>query len=457
MTADHPAPAAPPSGDTPMRRLHPLTPLLRGGIIAVAITVAAGRQLLEGGPVDWPLPIVVAVVAAAAAWAALTWWTTRYQVGSDTLRIESGIVVRRSRRIRLDRVQAVEVQQPLLARVFRMAELQIETAGDGTEATLAYVTLAQAQQLRVELLARAGQLSGRAGQGRAATAREGTESQHQEAAEGVHEVLHRATPGLLLVSQLVRTGPLVALLGAAAAATISVVVGEPLGLALVLPAALAVGNAVWSGFVSHYGFTLTRTARGLAVRAGLLDVRTQSIPTDRVQGVVVVEPMVWRRLGWCEGLVTVAGVGSRSDDTGRLSATLLPVVERDRGARIAIDALAGDIASVPLTGIPHRAMVLAPLTRRVLALGMSAGAPGGPGVVVTRRGWLTRRTDVVPRHKVQSCAVRQGPLQRRLGLATLRLHLPPGPVQAVGLHRDQSEAWRTALTVATTAGASARV
>ena len=69
-------------------------------------------------------------------------------------------------------------------------------------------------------------------------------------------------------------------------------------------------------------------------------------------------------------------------------------------------------------------------------------------MVVVRRGVMARRTDLVPRHKIQSCALRQGPLQRRLGLATVHVHLPPGPVDAEARHRKSAQAWRLALSLA---------
>jgi len=49
-----------------------------------------------------------------------------------------------------------------------------------------------------------------------------------------------------------------------------------------------------------------------------------------------------------------------------------------------------------------------------------------------------------PGAKIQSVSMRQGPLQRRLGLASTRVHLPDGPVAALAMHRDQTDArWLT--------------
>ena len=421
-----------------LRRVHPLSPLLRGGIVAVALVLAAGRQLLEGGRVDWPLPIVGAVVAAVVGWGAVSWWAMRFRLGAETLRIESGVLVRRSRRIRLDRVQAVEVQQPLLARLLGMAELAIETAGSGTEATLAYLRLADAHRLRAELLERSAAAAG------APAAEQGsTGTAAGLPADPPPELLHRVPPGRLLVSQLVRTAPLVTVGVATTVVAVMVALGEPLGVTVLVPAGIAVVSTVGKGFVGQYGFELTRTRRGLGVRAGLLDVRSQSIPVDRVQGVVVLEPVVWRWIGWCEVQVTVAGVRQRADDDGHLAATLLPVIAREEGARIAVEALGGrDPRGAALHPGPRAARRLDPVGWRMQALGLA------DDMVVVRRGVLVRRTDLVPRHKIQSCALRQGPLQRRLGLATVHVHLPPGPVDAEARHRESGQAWRLALSLA---------
>ena len=62
----------------------------------------------------------------------------------------------------------------------------------------------------------------------------------------------------------------------------------------------------------------------------------------------------------------------------------------------------------------------------------SRGAVSAAGaddrVFVARRGRLRRETDIVPHEKVQSARLTQGPLQRRLGLATVHLDTTPGPV-----------------------------
>ena len=85
-----------------------------------------------------------------------SWWFTRYGIDGDALRIDSGILQRRSRRVRLDRLQAVDVVRPLAGRLLGVSELRPEVAGGtNTEAPLAYLSADDAVRLRAELLARA--------------------------------------------------------------------------------------------------------------------------------------------------------------------------------------------------------------------------------------------------------------------------------------------------------------
>jgi putative membrane protein len=197
----------------------------------------------------------------------------------------------------------------------------------------------------------------------------------------------------------------------------------------------------WRGFTRGYGTTLSRAERGLRVRAGMLDVRTQSVPTGRVQGVVVVEPVLWRLLGWARVDVTVAGAGA-GEDAEHATGVLVPVARLAEVAALLPLVLDGaDPADVYLQAVPRRARWVDPLGAGVLGIGI------GDRLLVTRRGVVTRRTDVVPLRKPQSLHVAQGPLQRRLRLASLQVHLPSGPVSATAAHRDAGQAWALATTV----------
>ena len=86
----------------------------------------------------------------------LSWYFTRYQVAEGYVRINTGFLFKQQRQARLDRVQAIDIVQPLLARIFGLAELKFEVADAGESAVrLAYLRMDEARQLRATILARA--------------------------------------------------------------------------------------------------------------------------------------------------------------------------------------------------------------------------------------------------------------------------------------------------------------
>jgi putative membrane protein len=181
--------------------------------------------------------------------------------------------------------------------------------------------------------------------------------------------------------------------------------------------------------LAEYGFTLSQAPGGLRIERGLLDLRSSSVVPGRVQGVVVVEPLLWRVRGWVRLEVTVAGYAG-GEDSAESFATLLPIGPSGQAEAIVSEVLPGvSVAGVALTCAPPRARWLRPVGWRALAAGADDGA------VVTRSGWLVRRTQVVPHAKIQSVRLRQGPLQRRLGLVDVVVDSPPGPVNATAKHR----------------------
>jgi len=166
------------------RRLHPLTPLLRGWAwLAGAVAFGGQDAIRAGDPGRFALFLpVIALVGFGVGLA--SWWFTRYGFDGDALRIDSGILQRRSRRVRLDRLQAVDVVRPLAGRLLGVSELRLEVAGGTTtEAPLAYLSADDAVRLRAELLARAA----------------GIDAETPEAPE---RVAHEVPPGRLLGSTI---------------------------------------------------------------------------------------------------------------------------------------------------------------------------------------------------------------------------------------------------------------
>ena len=422
MTAEPSGPTTTGESTAPaeLRRLHPLTPFVRGWkVIALAIAVV-GQDALRSLDYNQLLLSVLAVLPIAVGYGLVAWWFTRFRIEGDDLRLETGVIFRRTRHVRLSRLQAVDVVRPLLARFAGLAELRLEVAGGSeSEAPLAYLSETDAQRLRAELLARAA----------------GVAPQAQEAPE---QILVTVPPSALLVSIALTFMPAVGFIAGViliGVMAVAVALGEFGLVFVVLPGALGLASVAFNRFAANFDFTLAESPDGLRLRHGLLEHRSQTVPPGRVQSVRIVQPLLWRRRDWVRVQVNVAGYGGQSGLNEEYGGDLLPVAPREVAMGVIARVLPGvDVAAVPLVPAPRQARWLRPFTWRALACGT------GDTVFVSRHGVLRRELDVIPHEKIQSVRLRQGPLQRRLGLATVHLDTTPGPVHVQAAHRDLWEA-----------------
>lgn len=470
----HPFPAPTPAesltaGDTApsdlvWKRLHPVTPLVRGWAVIAVLLVIFGRQSIESGaesgiPVDgsnwWIFAsgfVLVAVIGGVYSW--LSWRVTRYAYDSDAVYVHSGILFRQQRKVRLDRLQAIDIVKPLLARFFGLAELKLSVAGGGDSgARLGFLRDADANQLRNVLLARAAGI--------------------EEIAEG--EIIPEAPespvlqvpPGRLIASLLLSGATIVLfliILGSVGAVIAARSAGP---LASILPALIGVGAYVASRFTNEFNFTGAISPDGIRLRHGLLETRSQTIPPGRVQAIRLSQGLLWRKADWWRVEVNVAGYADASD--GNASGTvLLPVGPRDEALRalwlVLPDLGVADPRAVLETALsgsgPDGGFVTSPRSAAwvdPLAWKRNGYRVTDRGLLI-RRGRLTRRLEVVPHERTQSLGLSQGPLQRRLGVATFAVHSTPGPVapkvphlaaaDAAELLRTQASRARAARTLA---------
>ena len=432
-------------GHSEPRRLSPLTPVVRGPILVVAFFAASWEQVLGGGDISATTLMLVALLVAGGIWGVASWIRTKYWVGGDELRIDTGVISRQSRRIRIDRLQGIDILQPFLARLFGLAELKFDLAGGDREGTLAFLPVREAEELRRQLLQRRDAR-------RAGSVQPGwsphVEQEHPGRSAAApdqepQQPLAKLDLGLLLAS-LVLSGETIALVlvttGIVVAAALT---GEgALAVGGVLPALAGLGLSLGRRLTGYYDFTVSRSSNALHVRRGMFSLARQTIALHRVQGVVVHEPLLWRRFGWAKVEVSLAGYKGGGTDQAEASSMLMPVAPRAQVMWLAREALRGlDGEQVPMVGVPPRAKWFAPFFWKTYGFGMDER------VVVARRGWWDRRLDVVPQGRVQSVRLEQGPLQRRLGLADLGVDIPPGPVRLRGSQRDPATARAEAARV----------
>lgn len=430
------------------RRMHPVTPVVRGwgvivvlflvGVNQVATDVEGAGELVTTVNPWWFLGGLALFSLIVFCYAALAWRMMRYAVGADAVHLRQGIVFRQQRQARLDRLQAVDIVQPLVARIFGLAELRLEVAGGADSAVkVGFLKISDAESLRAELLARAAGV---------------TVVEGQAAPVAPEEQVIQVEPGML-VGSLLRTGALIAflvlLVGLGAGA---IVASSAAPLISAIPGLIGFGSYLAQRFVGEYGFVGAVSPDGIRLRRGLLETRSQTIPPGRVQAIRLSQPFLWRRKDWWRVEVNVAGYGSITADAKSSSQVLLPVGDRraaldalwlvlpdlglDDALAVLDEALVGTGDAGVFTTSPRSARILDPLTWRRNGFAVT------PRALLLRQGRLVRKLSVVPHERTQSLGVEQGPVQRRLGLASFALHTTVGPVTPQIWHLAEADTAR---------------
>jgi putative membrane protein len=404
------------------RRLHPLSPVVRAGRATIALFILLVPTLLSGGRNLSSDYFQLGAVAVLAGLGFVSWLVTRWRIDGDDLRIETGLLRRQSLRFPLAQVQAIDIVRPGLARMFRVAELRLRMGGSsGGTARLAYLNEHEVDPLRAQLLA---------------LAHSGKEAEAPAEEAPARLLVQVPTPRLIasilvsdvgMLAELVLVGLVIGAILAPSAAR-GIVSGGAAEL-------VAVATLVWRRFNQEFRFTLAETDEGLKLHGGLVALNTETIRPGRVQAVRMVEPFLWRRLGWCRLEADLAGRQRRkgeSETTGRALRALLPVGSRGLGLELLEHVLPG--APEPVHRAPRRVLLKSPLRYRYLAWGRSDAA------VVTQTGRIRRVTVWVPLEKVQSLRRVEGPLQRVLSLATVHLDTAGRALHAALRDRDRREA-----------------
>ncbi|GHE65487.1 hypothetical protein GCM10017778_57900 [Streptomyces vinaceus] len=398
-----PAPAMPAALAAPAveRRLHLLTPLRRawvpiGATVGVAVQQADQVQRWASGlSVTLRVLVLAALVVVFGVYGFLSWWFTHYAVTDTELRIRSGLLFRRTAHIRLDRIQAIDVTRPLLARVAGVAKLRLDVIGTEDKDELAFLEEREAVALRAELLARAAGFA---------------PAEAVSLGEAPQRELLRVAPRDLVVSLLLTLPAWGAL---AAGIGVPVAVWWFSGnhwatIATMLPML----GGLWSGtvgrFLGEFDWRVAESPDGLRLDHGLLDRAHETVPPGRVQTVRIVEPLLWRRRGWVR--VELAVAGSKNG-------VLVPVASREAAQAVVARVLPGaDLAALAFGPSPKAgSRWVVPVWWRGYALAVSAD------VFAARKGLLCRRTEIVPHAKVQSVRLTQGPWARVHGLADVHL------------------------------------
>lgn len=449
------------------RRLDPRTILIRAlqgfpsAIFGIPIALAWMRG--EGLALGVLLPIIALFMAVALGVGWLRWRFFTYQILPGQVVISRGLVKRTRRSIPAERIQDVSINQGLLSRLFGLAEVRIETGGgEADEGRLDSVSLAEAHRLRDVLRS-------------IRTGDPHTADMGPDAIADIAPVLFRMGLGRLLYSGLFNFSHIwvAAIFGGLQYAGQSLGYGwdqwrDLVGLAerelqsrLTFQVALGIGGiglglGLLAGVVrtvlKNFGFTLSHAETRFRVRRGLLNRTDVVLAKRQIQLGRVQRGTVSGRLGWCALQVQTLGGGDRA--AGRqelapfarlaelgpiLALAGLPQFERSRLEMVSrwhvLGGLIGFVA-LPSVLVLTATHAFAPAAWLLLVMPVPIAVALmrrryhryalAPTSVQVTRGVLDQIDWTVPYGNVQAVSVRRGPVQRLLGIASVRIDAAGG-------------------------------
>lgn len=420
--------------------------------------------------------VLVALLVALWCWA--RWYATTWAVTDEAVWFRTGVLIKLQKQARLDRVQAVDIVHPLIGRLLGLGRVNVEVAGGGqSNFSIGFLRSAELEATRAKILALAARTETRPSAPPVVSAdgHDPSSSVASRASSDLYEAMTRdpsardaherpiyEVPVGRFIGSLITSGVFFFLfsfgLGLTGFTGFSVIQWGLVGLNSlwgVATVAAALSSLAWKRFTKEFGFRVAVSPNGIRISRGLLEVRSQTIPPQRVHSVKIEQGFVWRLFGWYRVVISQAGYGKKSDDYDSdeqysASDVLLPVGTREQ-AELALWLVVPDLGvedsrafiEAALNGsrdghgfvpVPRRARFLDPYAykRRAVALTNTC--------VVVRDGWLTRTVTVAPVERLQSVSVEEGPLMRLFGLVKMRVDLVAGPATVEMKHIEASRA-----------------
>ncbi|QSB04356.1 PH domain-containing protein [Natronoglycomyces albus] len=465
----------PQAGEAPWSRLH--SRMIWVDVVQTIVSLSPAIIVVTVFDADltwgsmWPALAIAAFGVIGAVADALRWFFTRYRVTDDYVERRTGVFVRQYRSVRRDRIRSVDTEAKLR---HRLSGLRVVTIGAGQQSTAGEAALSldallktDAQYLRSVLL------HGEAHTQQAAQSAANGEKPPEEVtvfarfkAWWVLYNVFNIWAYAMALGLLWGSFWLVSTFGFDMSAFIGGLLdwdalgwGWTVAIGLASVGVIGVIGLGINYFTTYWNFELARlpgeNGTLLRTRHGLFRQREVNRDENRMRGVQISEPVLWRWMGAADTSVITTGLDVWSTDE--------PTAILPRGPIWVARPVAAAVLGVrpnPLE-TPLRAHPAAALRRRIwwalLVVSSIVGVLGwfhvndlvpgwavwaGLGVapvallaalvayralghavvgryVVVRSGLLSRATSALDRSSVSTIAVRESLLQRRLGLKTV--------------------------------------
>ncbi|MBX7533876.1 PH domain-containing protein [Qipengyuania sp. 1XM1-15A] len=480
------------------RRTDPKGFIVRAVMMLAQLVIPLGLAAVTfsddgdfSGKLAFAVPIIAAMILFNTVIAYLQWTKLTYTVGTTDIRVESGVLSRAARSVPYERIQDVSLEQKLLPRLFGLVEVKFETgAGGKDDLSLTYLSESEGERLR-ELV-----------RNRREGAEEASEPGTEKAPEQADTIFAMGPKRVFTFGLFEFSLAVVAVIGGLAQQLEFLLpfdlwdVGEweqrlagpgqwlaglgPLAqvagiiIAVAMLAVLGVATGLVRTALREWDFRLERTAKGLRRRRGLLTRTDLVMPLHRVQALRLNTGFVRRLFGW-HSLKII----SLASDSGGANHDAVPFGQMDE-----IQPVVGvtGFELPPAQTNWQRAMpeyridkavlavlVLIPVTAVVAVIGSAwfwlLPAAGlvftlaeqwwrwkhdfralGERQVYSRHGWFSPSLAIGSRVKLQSVDIRQGPLARLRGYASLHFGLAGGRLRIHGMPIAEARRWRDEIS-----------
>lgn len=481
------------------RRTDPKGFLVRAAMMLAQLVIPLGIAAVTifddsdfGGKIVWAAPFVAAIILFNLVVAYLQWTKLTYTVGTTDIRVESGVLSRAARSVPYERIQDVSLEQKLLPRLFGLVEVKFETgAGGKDDLSLTYLSENEGERLRELVRNR-----------REGAEDEAYESDTERAPEQVDTIFAMGPKRVFTFGLFEFSLAVVAVIGGlaqqfeflmpfelwdldeweqrlagpgqwlAGLGPLAQVAGIVIAVAML--AVLGVATGLVRTTLREWDFRLERTAKGLRRRRGLLTRTDLVMPLHRVQALRVDTGFVRRMFGW-HSLKII----SLASDSGGANHDAVPF-GRMQEIQPVVGVTAFDLPPAQTTW--QRAMpeyridkailatiVLLPATVVVAFVGSAwfwlAPAAGllftlaeqwwrwrhdyralGERQIYSRQGWFSPSLAIGSRVKLQSVEIRQGPIARLRGYASLHFGLAGGRLRIHGIPLAEARRWRNEIS-----------
>ena len=332
------------------KRLHPVTAIinvvkaLKDLLIPIAIVLVANGFNINFDYKDEdffsemvPLLILVVIVSWTMVSGLIKWATFTYWFEQNELRVEYGLFVKKKRYIPFERIQNLNYKEGVFHRIFKLVQVQVETAGNKSgkpEAELTAVTRAAADEVEIQMK-------------QAKYMQQpiedllGMEVIEEEQSTIIHKM---NIPELLL---LATTSSGVGVVLAGVFAVVSqfaefipfdfifdefahllkysvIVVAALITIALMLTWIISAGIT----FLNYYHFTVTKEDDRLIIMRGLIEKKRVTIPLHRVQAIKIVENPLQQLFGLASVAVESAGGGFSGEADKKI--ILFPLIAKKK-------------------------------------------------------------------------------------------------------------------------------